>query len=385
MAHLPRKTISLLLLAALSFLLWRLLSSEEAVPVALGRAEVGAVEATVANTRAGTVKACRRARLSPMTGGQIARLHVTEGDQVRQGQILLELWNEDLRASLRLAQSESEATQAATRQTCLRAAEAKRDARRLAELHKRHLASEEAADEAATNAAASQAGCEAARARNRVSAARAALARATLERTILRAPFAGTIAEINGELSEYVTPSPLGVATPPAVDLIDNSCLYVSAPIDEVDAPAVHPAMDARITLDAFPGRRFPALVQRIAPYVQEAEKQARTVEIEAVFADPQDFAALLPGYSADVEVILARREQTLRIPTEALMEDGRVLVYQADEGLLVARRIKTGLSNWQYTEVLEGLEPGAAVVLSLDREGVKAGAHARPEAPLPP
>jgi len=380
MEHSSRKLWFALALILLLVAAWFLLSREQPVPVTLGNADIGLVEATVANTRAGTVKACRRARLSPMTGGQIARLHVQEGDRVEKGQVLLELWNEDLQARLRLAQSERQAAQAAARQACLRAAEAKRDAQRLAELHSRRLASEEAADEAATNAAVSQAGCEAAQARSRVSTARVAVARATLERTILRAPFAGTIAEINGELSEYVTPSPLGVATPPAVDLIDNSCLYVSAPIDEVDAPAVHPAMDARITLDAFPGRSFPALVQRIAPYVQEAEKQARTVEIEAVFADPADFTAMLPGYSADVEVILARREQVLRIPTEALMEGGRVLVYDSASGLLEERRIETGLSNWQYTEVLKGLSAGAAVVLSIDREGVKAGAHAIPE-----
>jgi len=308
MEHTSRKLLFVLILILLLVSAWLILSREKPVPVSLGKADTGPVEATVANTRAGTVKACRQARLSPMSGGQVARLHVQEGDHVEKGQVLLELWNEDLQARLHLEESEQEATQAAARQACLRAAEAKRDARRLTELHRRHLASEEAADEANTNAAVSQAACQAAQAQTRVGTARIAVARASLERTILRAPFAGSIAEINGELSEYVTPSPLGVATPPAVDLIDNSCLYVSAPIDEVDAPAVHPAMDARITLDAFPGRSFPALVQRIAPYVQEAEKQARTVEVEAVFADPADFATMLPGYSADVEIILARR-----------------------------------------------------------------------------
>ena len=61
------------------------------------------------------------------------------------------------------------------------------------------------------------------------------------DRTELRAPFDGTVAEINGELGEVVTPSPIGVATLPAVDLMDISCLYVSAPIDEVDAREADP------------------------------------------------------------------------------------------------------------------------------------------------
>ncbi len=378
----------LLLPLALVVVVWLLLGREEPVPVTLAVADLGPVEATVANTRAGSVKACRRARLSPMTGGQIARLYVQEGDRVERDQILLELWNQDLDAQLELAQNEYQAARSAMRQRCLLADEAQRDARRLEVLLQRGLAAEDRVDEARTNAAARRAACEASQAQVQVQRARIDVAQAALERTRLRAPFAGTIAEINGELSEYITPSPVGVATPPAVDLIDDSCLYVSAPIDEVDAPAIRPAMDARIVLDAFPGRSFPALVQRIAPYVQEKERQARTVEVEAVFRNPADFAALLPGYSADVEIILARRDEVLRIPSEAILQGGpegerqaaRVLVYDRDSGLLEERRIETGLANWQYTEVRAGLTAGEAVVLSIEREGVAAGVKAVPE-----
>ena len=132
--------------------------------------------------------------------------------------------------------------------------------------------------------------------------ARVDVTKAHLERTQLYAPFAGVIAEINGELGEFVTPSPVGIPTPPTVDLIDASCLYISAPIDEVDAPRVRAGLPARISLDAFPDRVFPGHVRRVAPYVLDQEKQARTVEIEAEFDDPEK-AGLLAGYSADVEV----------------------------------------------------------------------------------
>jgi len=50
------------------------------------------------NTRAGTIKACRRAKLAPAAGGQIVKLWVKEGERVQQGQVLLELWNTDLSA-----------------------------------------------------------------------------------------------------------------------------------------------------------------------------------------------------------------------------------------------------------------------------------------------
>jgi HlyD family secretion protein len=214
----------------------------------------------------------------------------------------------------------------------------------------------------------------------RVSEARVEVARAALERTVLRAPFDGTVAEVNGEVGEFATPSPIGVPTLPAVDIVDDSCLYVTAPIDEVDAPDIRAGMPARISLDAFANRHFPGTVRRVAPYVLELEKQARTVEVEVEFNEPEEGVNLLAGYSADAEVVLATRENVLRLPTEALLEGQRVLVYRAEDGKLEAREIKTGISNWEYTEVLSGLREGEVVVTSVDREGVEDGVYATPE-----
>ena len=112
-----------------------------------------------------------------------------------------------------------------------------------------------------------------------------------------------------------------------------------------------------------------------MAPYVSAVEKQARTVDIEAVFDHPEEAGRLLVGYSADVEVVLDTRKDVLRLPTSALLEGGRVLVVDADSNL-VERKLKTGLANWEYTEVVEGLAQGDRVVTSLDRAGVKAGAR---------
>ena len=194
-------------------------------------------------------------------------------------------------------------------------------------------------------------------------------------RTVLYAPFAGTIAKIVGEVGEYSTPSPPGVPMPPAIDLIDDSCLYVKAPMDEVDAPRIAAGQAVRISLDALPRQSFPGRVRRVAPYVSAVEKQARTVDIEATFDDPAAPGKLLVGYSADVEVILAARANVLRVPTPALLEGGRVLLAGAD-GLLEERQVRTGLANWEFTEVLAGLSPGDRVVTSLERVGVRAGAH---------
>ncbi|WP_295879615.1 efflux RND transporter periplasmic adaptor subunit [uncultured Thiohalocapsa sp.] len=379
--RLPIGPLLILGLAAGGAAAWWYVARPLQVEVRVAEVERGRVEELVANTRAGTVKACRRARLAPAMGGQIAALDVHEGDRVEAGQLLLALWNEDLIARLELAEREAEAGGARARAVCLNADQAEREAARQEKLMARRMTSEEAVDRAQTAAAAGRAECEAARASSRVAAAQVGVARAELARTRLTAPFAGVVAEVSGELNEYVTPSPPGIPTPPAVDLIDDSCFYISAPIDEVDAARVRLGDDARVTLDAYQDREFPGVVRRIAPYVLDQEKQARTVEVEVVIADPPEDPPLLAGYSADVEIVTAVADDTLVIPTAAIAPGfgdvpDAVLVVGAD-GVLVARDIGAGLANWERTEVTAGLRAGEHVVLSVDRDGVEAGALA--------
>ena len=371
--------LRLLLLGALivaGVVIWAALSEDAPVKVDVVAAEVGTIVASVANTRAGTVDACRRAGLSPSTGGQIASLPVTEGDRVEQGQLLVELWNEDLKAQLALAQRGQRAEESRARQACVIADVAKRESERLTKLRGQGLASVEATERAEGEAQSQAAACRAARDSALVGAAQVDAAEASLERTRLRAPFEGVIAEINGELGEFVTPSPVGVATPPTVDLVDSSCLYISAPIDEVDAPAVRAGMSARVSLDAFSERVFSAHVRRVAPYVLDQEKQARTVEIEVEIDDP-DKGDLLPGYSADVEVILQQKEDVVRVPTAAIVDNAHVFILNEAEGTLERRDVEIGLTNWQMSEITAGIRAGDWVVTSIDREGVEDGAAA--------
>jgi HlyD family secretion protein len=374
-----RKLAVVVIVAALiGVAVWWILRPEP-VLVGLATARHGPVVASVANTRAGTVDACRRAGLSPALGGQIATLPITDGAKVDAGDLLLELWNDDVRAELVQAERDAQAAVARSQEACVTADVARREADRQMPLLAERATSEEAADQSAGRAESGAAACTAAKATAEVNAARVDVVRAQLAKTQLRAPFAGVVAEINGELGEFVTPSPVGVPTPPTVDLIDSSCLYISAPIDEIDAPLIKTGMTARIHLDAFGDRSFPGHVRRIAPYVLDQEKQARTVEIEAEFDHPEN-ALLLPGYSADVEVILDSRDNVLRIPSTVIHDGNHVFVYDPATSTISDREIGTGISNWEFTEVTSGLDEGDQVVSTVDREGVEDGALVKPE-----
>lgn len=369
-----RLLIGVLLLAAFALIVWRI-TRRDPVPVRVAKVSLGRVERSVANTRAGTVNACRRARLSPPSGGAIAALPVREGDRVRAGQVLLELWNDEPAAQARVADEQSRSAVLRAEEVCVGADTAAREAERARKLHRDGLLPDDQLDRAVSSARTLRSACSGARADVEQGHARVAAARATLTRTVLRAPFAGVVAKITGEVGEFATPSPPGIPTPPAVDLIDDSCLYITTPVDEVDVARVRVGQPATITIDALPGQRFPGRVRRVAPYVVDVEKQARTVDVEVEFVNPEDGKAMLVGYSADAEIVLETRQNVVRVPTEALLEGNRVLVL--DTGTLHERQLRIGLANWQYTEVISGLQAGEAVVVSVERKGLGPGVRA--------
>jgi HlyD family secretion protein len=376
---LRRILILLPVLALAAAALWWL-GRPKPVPVLTAAVARGKVEATVANTRAGTVEACQRTKLSTIAGGRIEVLAVKEGDKVKKGQLLMRLWNEDQQAEQAFARAQLETSRKRVAEACTLADLAQREFRRQEQLFQQGFISDAALDTLRSQADARVAACATARSDVAQAQARIGVVGTASQRTLLVAPFDGTVAKIVGEVGEYSTPSPPGVAMPPAIDLIDESCLYVAAPMDEVDAPKIAVGQPVRITLDALPGRSFAGKVRRIAPYVTAVEKQARTVEVEVNFDDPQSAGRLLVGYSADVEVILDVRQDVLRVPSSALLQGGRVLLLQ--DGQLVEQPVKTGLANWEHTEIVQGLQGGERIVTSLDRAGVKAGAAAVEEAP---
>jgi HlyD family secretion protein len=376
-----RTLVFVVMVAGIGAALWPVLRNKPP-KVSLVVVQRGVVEQTIANTRAGTVQARRRSLLAPSTGGKVDRLPVKEGDTVKEGEVLVQLWNADLVAELKLREAETAQARALAKEAKVRSELAQREADRQVQLRGQNVSSEEKVDQAVSEAKAAMARWEAAEEGVRVREASIATVKAQIEKTILRAPFAGQVAEVNAELGEFVTPSPTGIPTLPTVDLIDRASVYVKAPIDEVDAAAVRLGQPVRVTLDAFGEQVFPGKVRRIAPYVLDKEKQARTVDVEVDFvgAQAQDLDKLLPGYSADVEIILAVRKNVLRVPTHAVLRGNHLLIYDPATKTLKERTFQPGISNWRFTEVVADVNEGEQVVVSLDVEGVEDGATVVPE-----
>lgn len=369
---------SLVLAGAAAALLRFTLLAPERIPVKVVAVTRGRVESTITNTKAGTIRARRRAQLSAEIGGRVVEIARREGDRVEADAPLILIDDATQRARHQLAESGLRVAEASHRKTCIERDRARRELERKRKLAEQQVVSVDLLDQLESAYQVARAACSAGAAEVDRAKAELAASEVELEKTVIRAPFAGVIAEVAVELGEWITPSPPLLTAPAVVDVIDPASLYVSAPMDEVDSAAIHAGQRAKVTVDSHPGATFPGQVERVAPYVLDIEAQNRTVEIEVEFEDPAFARTLLPGTSADVEVVLEAREQVLRLPTSALLEGNRALV--AKDGRLIEQPVKVGLRNWDWAEIVEGLSQDEKVVTSLDRVEVKAGARVETE-----
>lgn len=346
------------------------------VEISAYRVARGKVEQTVTNSKAGTVKARKRANLSSEIGGRVVYLDAHEGKRVKQGQLLLKTDDTELKASLGLAERAFESATATMKEACVASDLAKNDFERNKALHQQGIVSDAILDQVSNQFEVARARCDAARADASRAHANVDVAKAALSKTEVHAPFNGIVVQVTTELGEFVTPSPPGVPIPPVIDMLDDTGIYVEAPIDETDAAKLRTGLPVRVSLDPYPDKTFPATLTRIASFVHDVEGQNRTVDIECEFYDRDFSRKLLPGTSADIEIILTSRENVLRIPAYALMEGSRVLIIEQNK--LVGRDVKTGLRNWDYVEITGGLKEGDLITTSLERAEVKEGVEVK-------
>ena len=139
-----------------------------------------------------------------------------------------------------------------------------------------------------------------------------------------------------GELIKTVEPiATLGSATDFIIRML----------VDEVDIVKVSKNQEVIITLDAYKGQVFTAKVKRILP---KKDERNQTFTVEAIFDNQPK--VLYPGLSGEGNIVIAKRENVLTIPTDYLLEDDKV---RTKEGLV---SIKTGLRNMDFVEVISGI-----------------------------
>jgi HlyD family secretion protein len=390
------------------------LSQRGEVPVRVATLKRGDMVISVSATATGTVESEAEVNLRAEVPGRILRLLVDEGDRVTRDQVVAELDPQEVEAQLGLARAELASARARleeeqagvvmlrerirtrieeTRATRERAA---RDLERLTALFAEGAISRQQLDQAQAEFEVAAAAHEAALAdrdqvavkEHQVAAARAVVAQREAQvrlaevqrwRMSIRSPIAGLVTRRLANAGEVVGLGGGSTITlgGPLFTLVDLDRLYVRAAIDEYDARQIRLDQEARVSLEALPGRTLRGRVYKISPAVSGERQEARTFSIRVALEEGRGFVK--PGMSADVEVIVARRQNALFVPSQALLErEGKRWVYRIADGQARLVPVKVGENNWQSTEILEGLGEGDQVVVNPDVPGLSGGARVR-------
>jgi HlyD family secretion protein len=338
------------------------------VEVEAVRVERGRVEDAVTNSQAGTVKARFRTRVGAERPGRVADIPRREGSSVRRGEIMLRLDASTAETQLEAAQRDHEAARATAEAARATATLARQQHERTASLFKSAVVSQGEMDQSKSRLESAEADLSAAEARLKRASSAVHLAEDELSHLRVVAPFDGVVSQRMVEIGESVIPGQ------PVLELVSLDRLYVSAPLDEIDIGRVHEGLPARVTLDPYRGRVWQGTLTRVSPVVNDVREQNRTLEVEVEMMPDSTAPQPKPGTSADVEIVLDKRENVLRVPTNSVIEGKQVLVIE--KGKAVTKTVTIGLKNWDWSEVTGGLAEGDHVITSLDRQGVKAGAR---------
>jgi len=359
----------------------------------------GEVIETVAAITTGAVVPTRHARVAAGTVGVVRQVHVTEGQQVRAGDLVVELEHAELDAQLALAEANlevgrtrliqaEEGAKAARdvaeieiRRATTALEQAEVDYNRVRELLDKSVISRSDYDRALLalkTARDARAAAEAGRREADVKAKEVDVARAGViqfeaardaaaavrEKAFARAPFDGVVTKVMVHAGESVI---MGM---PLVYLVDPRDFRIEAPFDEANLASLRPGQEAIIQADSYPGRTFKGVLDFVAPAVAQGEQIARNLPCKIRVVDSPEL--FIPGMSADVLIITERRQDTLYVPSESLVRDEYAYVVRG--GVARRRDVKVGVGNIETKEILEGLSEGETIVTSLSVKGLEDG-----------
>jgi RND family efflux transporter MFP subunit len=368
-----------------------LLGRGRAVPVQVavataisGSGEAGSGAASV--TANGYVVARTRASVSAKLAGRIADLRVSEGSNIRRGEIIATLDNADYQAQA----AEADAALTTARADLLEARAgrdvASREADRLRAMRAQNpgLVSEEEFEAVASRATQAAARAQAAQARIAEAEASRSFARANLENTVIRAPFTGTVLRKEAEIGEVVAPSVGGGLTRGAVvTMADLTTLEVEVDVNEAYIARVRKSQPARITLDAYPDTSFRGQVRQVVP---TADRQRATVQVKVSIVDRDP--RILPEMGARVDFLdtarvatgsAARGTPRFRVPAAAVRElKGQSVVWLVRDGRLKSRQVEAGPVSGGFREIRSGLSGGELLLVG-GVESPKAGMRVKP------
>ncbi len=288
----------------------------------------------------GTLQPSRKAELSSQTGGLVEAVNVRPGDAVKAGDVLVQVDVERLTLDLDLQRSNADATRA-------QLALAEGQLERAKQLVDRGVGTTSTMEEAQSNV-------DGLRASLSAQTDQVSVAELTLRNASVHAPFDGVVSARNAEPGTYVQ-----VGTP-LITVVDLSTVELEATASVSAGALLQPGQGVSIVVDGIPDRVFSGTVERINPVAAEG-----TRAIPVYISLPNPDSILLGGMFATGQVVVARQEGSIAIPSDAIREDGEGPYVLAIVDDTLVRQPVTPADQWEgrMTRISEGLKAGDVVV----------------------
>lgn len=294
-------------------------------PTAVETAVVTVDSVTDSISAVGTLRADESVVIRPELAGRIEKIHFIEGERVARGEPLFSLDASLIRSELR----EADANLAMSRRAFERAGD----------LIGRKLIPQADYDDA--------------RSQLEIDEARLASAGTRLDKTVINAPFDGVVGLRQVSPGDYVN---IGQAL---VSLVQLDPIKVDFSVPEIYLSRLDPGQVIELKLDAFPNETFRGEVIAIDPQI---DVNGRSVVLRAVL--PNEDRRLRPGLFARLDLELARHEDALMVPEQALWPQGeRKFVFRVEEGQARLVEVQTGIRRAGSVQIVSGLAPGDEIV----------------------
>jgi len=281
-------------------------SGEKTYQVQAEKVERGDLTAIV--TANGRIVPKTDVQISAYVPAKITKLPVKEGNEVQEGQLLVQLDDTEYRAAVNRARAELASAKASMEQAGLAF-------NRQKELHQRKLTSQEQYDMAKTE-------LDLAEARNRQAEASLDQARYNLSKTTMTSPMHGIVTSLNAEVGEIVMIGTMNNPGTVIMTVSDMSEIETEVEVDETDIAQVKLGQEAEISVDAYPDTTFKGKVTEIGHTARVSglgtQDQVTNFMVKVMLLD--EVPSIRPGMSASVDITTDSRIDVLNVPIQAVV-----------------------------------------------------------------
>ncbi len=406
-----RIIITVLLVGALAAILVMNLGPKEKVKILVQTEKARREPITQVVTASGKIRPETQVKVSADVGGYIRKLTVKDGDHVEKGSLLVEVDPQIYRARFMQTQAAEKTAEAQLALSEASMQKATGEARRVRGLYKKALISAANLEQAQADLAMAQAQVDASKGQLMQASATLDGARKDLAKCTITAPMSGTVIDLMKELGERVSGGDFREDI--ILTLADLSSMEVEVEVGERDVVLISEKDHAEIEVDAYPGKSIGGYVKEIANagVTRNQWTESEVTNFRVVIQVEESELKLRPQMSATVKIETAHKDDSLTVPIQSVTlrrpseiaakgkakkgqrprkKSGKEVaargktdgpkskldpltatrehlpvevVFVVENGVAIAKRVKTGLSSDTRIEILEGVSPGEEVV----------------------